>query len=125
MTEFMQYMTYSNIMMAVLLLAGLSVAWKVKTSKEKFSLSDIFINDAKRKFEVVATLTTGFEVVGLSLLAIERGVEPFNAYSRYLTIGFIELMFTFLFINSTLSMIRGYLKKAYADNKMSIIEAIG
>ena len=125
MAEFIQYMTYSNIMMSVLLLSGLYTIYKVKTSKEEFSLSDIFIKDAKRKFEVVATLTTGFEVVGLSLVAIERGVEPFNAYSRYITIGFIELMFTFLFINSTLAMIRAYLKKAYADNKMSWIEAIG
>lgn len=116
-------LTYSNIAMVVLL-GFIWFSWrKFKKSQKdkdakKFSMSGFFIDDPTHKFEIVATISTVCEVVGLALLAIDRGVEPFNAASRYLTIGFVELMFTFLFLNVTTGMIRNFMRRIYLDGKV-------
>jgi hypothetical protein len=121
--DFSQFLTWSNISMLTLVGFIAYAVWKIKKSNkdkdgEQFSLSGFFIDDPAHKFEIVATISTLCEVIGLALMAIDRGVEPFNAASRFITIGFVELMFTFLFINVTTGMMKSFFKAIYSDGKV-------
>lgn len=51
-------------------------------------------------FKFAGSLTTGMEVVGLALDAyFSDRMGPFNAFSRYLTVGFLEVFLTFQYIS--------------------------
>jgi hypothetical protein len=90
----------------------------MKAKGKNITLSDIFIKNVKTKFEIMATISTGSEVVSLILQAIDRGIEPFSAVVRFVGMGFFELMFTFLFLSISISWIQGVINYSFRDNKM-------
>lgn len=117
----MQYLTYSNITMLALLVVIIGAAIRISNLRKKgkkITLSDLFTKNVVHKFEVLAIISTSSEVVSLILGAIERGIEPFSAVVRFSVMGFFELMFTFLFLRTSLSIIQGTIKYSFRDNIM-------
>lgn len=114
--------TFVNILSFVLLAFAIFIAYRIyrymQTSKQ--TLEDLLINKSTVVFKLIQTASTGIEVVGLSLMAMNRGITPFNAFSRYLLIGFAEALLTVLF----LIVLEQSLRKAVKDGIITLGEII-
>lgn len=107
-----------------LVLVGLAIVGIVysKLTGKKIRIADAFENDFSEVIEIFATVSTLMEVIALSYIAIERGIDPVVAFTRYGLIGFIELAMTFLFLSTTQKVAIAYLEQITADNKVTIKE---
>lgn len=113
--------TTNYVTLVLVGLAIIGVAYSKITGK-KIRIADAFENDFSEVIEIFATVSTLMEVIALSYIAIERGIDPVVAFTRYGLIGFIELAMTFLFLSTTQKVAISYLEKITADNKVTLKE---
>lgn len=108
-------MTFGLITGILLLLA--MIAAGVYMWYKGLSFDQLVAQNVAGTFKFLSAASTGFEVVGLTSIAIQSGrMDWFNALSRYSTLGLFEAIFSFLFISSFSESIN----KLLATNRLGI-----
>lgn len=98
-------MVFSAIMASILIIALGYGAWVIH--KKKITLENLVFDNAYNTFILVGVLSTIGEVIGLAIIATQseqRHVALFNAIFRYGLMGFLEILTSFLFTFSFVSM---------------------
>lgn len=96
----------------VMLILLLALVYKLyqKESSKLGTLDDMMKTGSLTFFKFLGSITTGLEVVNLTISAVYNEVMgPFSASTRYLTIGYLEVFFTFMYIR--------FCYKAVEDNE--------
>jgi len=117
----------SNLMTGAVVIGVIAIAvYLYRQSKKgvKLSIGDLFTSNSNEKLETIATISTIVEIISLSLLGIERGVEPFSAFMRYTLVGFFELVATFVFLKASTSFQLWIAVKVVKDGKIDFLEAL-
>jgi hypothetical protein len=91
-------------------------------SKGTDSIDKFFTDGFIYKLKTIAFLTTFTECIGLFILAVERGVDPFNAGIRFTVVAFFELGLTYLFIEISSKFQDFIIRKVLADEKIEPFE---
>lgn len=84
----------------ILVLVGIVYKFLLNSRKRNIGTFHSMMKDGSVTFfEFAGALTTGLEIAGLALDAYSSGrMGAFNAFSRYFTIGFLEIFMTFRYI---------------------------
>jgi hypothetical protein len=96
----------------------------LRRRKKPMTIASLFQTNLLSLLETAASISTLMEIVALSIMAIKRGVDPVSAFSRYTTLGFIELAFTFFFLTQSQNLINWVGKKVVKDGKYDFVEIL-
>lgn len=102
-----------EFVMLILLLALVYKLYQRESSKLG-TLDDMMKTGSLTFFKFLGSITTGLEVINLTISAVYNEVMgPFSASTRYLTIGYLEVFFTFMYIR--------FCYKAVEDNEVWLL----
>ena len=102
-----------EFVMLILLLALVYKFYQRESSKLG-TLDDMMKTGSLTFFKFLGSITTGLEVINLTISAVYNEVMgPFSTSTRYLTIGYLEVFFTFMYIR--------FCYKAVEDNEVWLL----
>lgn len=76
-------------------------------------IGKILEDNAELSFKMIAIFAIVGEVIGLALMAINRGVDPFNAFMRYSLLGLVEAVMSMYFMSSYVNSVRDKIKDGF------------
>lgn len=93
--------------------------WNIWFNPNPYTWDSLLFQNAPATFKVLGALSTIGEVINLALNDMQsNGSDPFQAFSRYILYGLIEIVLTFYFI----SVVSTNMEKAAADGKITFKE---
>jgi hypothetical protein len=120
---FPDMLTTSNIMTLLLGVLLFTIVSDMVARGE--TVAKYLTTNVNDKMENIALFSTATEVVGLALIAMDRGMDSFNASTRYGLTGGLELMSTFLFMYFTTKLIDASFKDWSIRKFKSLLSILG
>jgi len=110
------------ISFGLLIIALLWASYMFKSSKGEEEIHGFFTHDFNKKLIIIAIIITVTEAAGLAIIAVENGMDLFNAVIRYAVLAFLELGCTFILFQLSTIVQRKIIDKIFEDDAFHLLE---